>query len=277
MISIEIIEGCNFKCYFCAAKDIDKYKFMDLDIFKRAVLEAKEIGIKTVDMIPSRGDPFIHPNIYEMLDFINEHMEEILIFTNATPVNVKKLKKVNLSRTIFSISLYGKTEERFIELTETDSVMFEKFNKRLKELDKAGIKYNIERRDKGYTFDVHQTTKRDFNASQKCKFHHIPKILVDGDVTFCRTAWSANGLAIGNLHDRSLNDLLTDPLRYKFMDSQSICEHACDSYEINCNTKQTFAAMKTMALSKVRYVQDDINVDKQYKRLEDEIIQRTKS
>lgn len=274
MISIEIIEGCNFKCYFCAAKDIDKYKFMDLDIFKKAVIQAKELGIKTVDMIPSRGDPFIHPNIYEMLDFINEHMEHILVFTNATPVNVNKLKNVNLSHTTLSVSLYGKTEERFVELTKTDQAMFKKFNDKLKHMDDAGIKYNIERRDEGYEFDVHQTVKRDFDPSQKCRFHHIPKILVDGGTTYCRTAWSSNGLTIGNLRDNNLKDLLSDPMRYKFMDSQSICEHACDSYEINCNTKITLASMKLMASSKNKYNTNKDKIDLKYENLENEIISR---
>ena len=277
MISIEIIEGCNFKCYFCAAKDIDKYKFMDIDVFKKAVLEARELGIKTVDMIPSRGDPFLHPHIYEMLDFINEHMEEILIFTNATPVNVAKLSQCNLSHTILSISLYGKTTEKFIELTKTDERMFNKFNKKLRELDEAGIKYNIERRDEDYEFDTHGVAKNDFDASQKCKFHHIPKILVDGSVTFCRTAWSSNGLSIGNLSNKDLHDLLSDPIRYKFMDSQSICEHACDSYEINCNTKTTFAAIKLMSESRARYLSSHVDTEIRYKKLENETIQRTES
>lgn len=277
MISIEIIEGCNFNCWFCDAKDIDKYTFMDIDVFKRAVLEAKELGIKTVDMIPSRGDPFIHPNIYEMLDFINEHMEEILIFTNATPINVEKLSQCNLSHTILSISLYGKTTEKFIELTKTDERMFNKFNRKLEELDEAGIKYNIERRDEDYEFDTHGVARNDFDPSQKCKFHHIPKILVDGSATFCRTAWSSNQLSIGNLSDRDLHDLLSDPIRYKFMDSQSICEHACDSYEIECNTKLTFAAIKLMSESRARYLSSHIDTETRYEKLENETIQRTES
>lgn len=276
MIGIEIIDGCNFKCWFCRAKDLNDYSFMELDIFKQAILEAKEVGVKTVDMIPSRGDPFLHPDIYEMLDFANAHMESVLIFTNATPVHVEKLKQVNLSKTEFCISLYGKTVEKFKELTCTSDTMFDIFNTRLRELDAAGIKYNIERRDVNYEFDVHGAKPKDnFNPKEKCKFHHIPKVLADGSVTFCRTAWSANGLSIGNLHDRSLKDLLTDPIRYKFLDSQSICVNYCDSYTISCNSKQTFAAMKLMSESKARYNKDTALVDKQYTELENAIIQRT--
>ena len=277
MIGIEIIDGCNFKCWFCRAKDLDGYSFMELDIFKQTILEAKELGIKTVDMIPSRGDPFLHPNIYEMLDFANEHMSDILIFTNATPINVRKLKDVNLSRTKLCISLYGKNAERFIELTQTTEEMFNIFENRIKELSAAGIKYSLERRDVNYKFDAHgQLPPEDFNPKEKCRFHHVPKVLVDGSVTFCRTAWSANGLSIGNLHERSLHDLLADPIRYKFMDSQSICVKYCDSYTISCNSQQTFAAMKLMSESKIKYNKDTARVDAQYAELENAIIQRTK-
>jgi len=276
MIGIEILDGCNFKCWFCRAKDLDGYSFMSLDIFKKAILEAKALGIRHVDMIPSRGDPFLHPDIYEMLDFANAHMELVLIFTNATPVHVEKLKQVNLSKTEFCISLYGKTVEKFKELTCTSDTMFDIFNTRLRELDAAGIKYNIERRDVNYEFDVHGAKPKDnFNPKEKCKFHHIPKVLADGGVTFCRTAWSANGLVIGNLNTSSLEELLTDGIRYKFMDSQSICVKACDSYTISCNTRQTFAAMKLMSKSKENYINDSEKVDARYIELENAIIQRT--
>jgi hypothetical protein len=182
-----------------------------------------------------------------------------------------------MTHTNLCVSLYGKTEERFVELTVTDADMFQKFNKKLKQMSDAGIKYNIERRDEGYTFDIHgQAPDIDFNPEQKCKFHHIPKVLADGSVTFCRTAWSGNQISIGSLRDRSLKDLLTDPIRYKFMDSQSICEHACTSYTIGCNTKQTFAAMKLMSGSKTRYSSDKLSTDLRYEELENAVIQRTK-
>jgi molybdenum cofactor biosynthesis enzyme MoaA len=46
MLAIEILEFCNFRCYFCKAKDITQPKFMSLDLFKRIIIEAKELGIK---------------------------------------------------------------------------------------------------------------------------------------------------------------------------------------------------------------------------------------
>lgn len=276
MISIEILDGCNFKCWFCRAKDLDDYLFMDIDVFKKAILEAKGLGIKTVDLIPSRGEPFMHPNIYEMLDFANQHMEEVLIFSNATPIKVEKLKTVNLSKTTLSISYYGETLDRFIELTCTDEKLYKIFHKRLKELSDAGIQYIIERRDKNYEFDIpDRPANNNFDPKEKCRFHHLPKVLANGGVTFCKTAWSANGLTIGNIKERSLTDLLTDPIRYKFMDSQSICVKYCDSYNISCKTKVTFAGMKLMLESKARYNKDTDKVDLQYAELENEIIQRT--
>lgn len=97
MIVVEILEYCNFKCYFCKAKDITEPKYMPLDLFKRIILEAKEMGITEIDLIPAKGEPFLHPDIYEMLDFLNTHMKHTIVFSNATAINVNKLKHVGMN------------------------------------------------------------------------------------------------------------------------------------------------------------------------------------
>ena len=277
MLVVEIIEYCNFKCYFCAAKDIKEPVYMSLELFKRIILEAKALGITDLDMIPSKGEPFLHPDIYEMLDFANAHMKYITIFSNASAINVSKLQKTNLKNTSLSISYYGSTPEKFKELTAMDSKLFDIVHTRLSDLSKANIKYNLERRDINYKFSYAGTPRLNkFDFKVKCHFHTMPKIHADGRVTFCKFAKSNvpdnDAIYFANLHNKSLKEALEHPIRYKFMDSQSICANRCSSFELTC-FKESIPSFKLMAVSKKQYLANPEPVDQQYREIESETTQ----
>jgi MoaA/NifB/PqqE/SkfB family radical SAM enzyme len=280
MLVIDIIEFCNFKCYFCKAKDITEPVYMPLDLFKRIVLEAKELGITEIDLIPAKGEPFLHPNIYEMLAFLNEHMKYTIVFTNATAVNVKKLKQVPMNNIKLNVSYYGATPEKFKQLTAMDKNLFDIVHKRLEEMTANGIRFNLERRDYGYEFNHTGTPKnKNLDPKVKCHFHSMPKIMANGDVVFCKFVKDNtppnDKISFANLNNVSLKDALTDPIRYKFYDSQSICVNHCSSYSRTCY-KESISAFKIMAISKKNYLANTEPVDQQYKEIEDAIVQRTK-
>ena len=147
MLNIEIIEGCNFKCYFCPAKDITNNIYIDLELFKRIIVEARQLGITTVKLTPGRGEPFLHPNIYEILDVACRHMDRVHMFTNATAINVDKLKAVMSPKLDLHVSFYGSTAEKFVELTCTNKRLFDIFHRKLAELKAADIQHTIERKN----------------------------------------------------------------------------------------------------------------------------------
>ena len=278
MIVIEILEGCNFKCYFCKARDLTEYTYMPLDLFKRIVLEAKALGITEVDLIPSKGEPFLHPDIYEMLAFLNEHMKYTIVFTNATAINVNKLKTVPMNHIKLCVSYYGATPEKFKELTAMDKNLFDAVHKRLEQLDANGITYNLERRDYGYEFNHPGTVKTEsMDPKVKCHFHSMPEILANGDVMFCKFVKDNtppnDKIAFANLNNVSLKEALEDPVRYKFFDSQSICINHCSSFSRTCY-KESIVSFKLMAASKKKYLANPEPVDQQYKEIEDETVQR---
>lgn len=278
MLVVELLEFCNFKCYFCKAKDITRPKFMSKDLFKKIILEAKELGITELDLIPSKGEPFLHPDIYEMLEFANEHMKYIIIFSNATAINVSELLKIKMNNVKLCISYYGSTEAKFKELTGMNKNLLDIVHIRLKELDAAGIRYNLERRDYGYEFSYNGSNPEDrFNPNAKCHFHSIPKVLVNGDVVFCKFVKDNtppnDKIAFANLNNTSLKEALEDPVRYKFYDSQSICVNHCSSFSRTCY-KESIVSFKLLANSKKNYLADKDRVDEQYKEIENETIQR---
>jgi MoaA/NifB/PqqE/SkfB family radical SAM enzyme len=278
MIVVEIIEYCNFKCYFCKAKDITEPQFMSLDLFKKIILEAKAMGITEIDLIPAKGEPFLHPNIYEMLDFVNTHMKHTIVFTNVTAVNVKKLKDVGMNNIKFCVSYYGDTPEKFKELTGMDKNLFDIVHRRLEELDEAGIRYNLERRDRNYIFNYTGVVAEEkFDPQLKCHFHSMPKILTNGDVVFCKfvkdnTPFNEK-LAFANVNTVSLKQALEHPLRYKFFDSQSICLNHCSSFSRTCY-KESIVSFKLMANSKKSYLENRETTDQQYEEIERETVQR---
>jgi MoaA/NifB/PqqE/SkfB family radical SAM enzyme len=280
MLAIEIIEGCNFKCYFCAAKDLKTYSFISLDLFKRVVLEAKDLGITKLNLTPCKGEPFMHPNIYEILNFVNQHMKETLVFTNATAINVNKLKKIKLNNVKLCVSYYGETVDKFIELTQTTESLFNTFHRRLIELKDAAINHEVHRRDLNYKFDYDGNTVNDVPLNKKCKYHHEPKVFANGDVTFCIFAREEipnnKKIFYDNVNNNSLKNILENPLRYKFYDSQSLCISNCSSYDQSCYVGHSLTSIRLLNVSKKQYVLNKETIDKQYEEIEHETLQRIK-
>jgi organic radical activating enzyme len=278
MIHIDIIEHCNFKCYFCAAKDLPESKFMDKDLFKRIIQEAAELGITEINMVPIRGEPFLHPHIYEMLDFAADYVKCIHLFTNATAINVKKLKTIRRSHLDLCISQYGYNSTEFVELTQTNERLYEIFHQRIQELTQNNIKHEIHVRTHDYDYDYDDHHARDiqpFDITRKCKYHHQPKIYVNGDITFCMFIESevqgSKGVFYANLNTISLKDALHHPLRYKFYDSQTICSDFCQSYARNCHNAVDMSSLRSLLKAKESYLNAPAETDKAYDALYGEI------
>jgi MoaA/NifB/PqqE/SkfB family radical SAM enzyme len=280
MIAIDVIEGCNFSCFFCPAKDIKENVYMDLDLYKRIILEAKELGITIVDLIPVKGEPFLHPDIYEILDFANQHMKEVKFITNLSAAIIPKLQKINLSKTIITVSYYGSTPEKFKELTVTNDNLFKIFHRKLDELKNSGLKYEVARRDENWIFDyddIHPFER--YPGTSKCVHHHRPRIKPNGDVTFCKfiegRVPDPKLAMLGNLNTVSLKELIESPLRYKFYETESICKKYCVIIPETCAITPTFNSYKTISIAKKRYMENKDAVDIEYQNFENEIAQST--
>lgn len=279
MIHIDVIEHCNFRCYFCAAKDIETPRFMDVDLFKRLVREAAELGVDELNLVPMKGEPFLHPGIYEMLDYATKFMKMINIFSNATAINVDKLRNVNTSKVVLNISQYGNTPEEFCELTQVDRRMWDIFHTRLRELTTAGIKHTVFIRTKDYDFDYDDhrgSNVTKFDGSYKCKYHHQPRIYPNGDVSFCLFIESetqgAKTVLYDNITTSSVADVLTHPIRYKFYESQQICKDFCQSHNRDCLNRVNMSTVKLIHMAKQKYTNNQQEIDHQYANMYTDIV-----
>lgn len=116
---IEPVSTCNLRCPFCFQTDktFTKKPYMgviDFGLFKKVIDEANEIGVGAITLA-SRGEPTLHKNFSEMLNYLNtkENIFEIKINTNATFLNDKichSIFKNNVTQVVISADHYQKDE-----------------------------------------------------------------------------------------------------------------------------------------------------------------------
>ena len=69
-ISIEIIRKCPNRCIHCSSFSTENCsEVIPFELFKEVVVGAKKIGLQTVCF--SGGEPFLHPDIVNMVEFVH--------------------------------------------------------------------------------------------------------------------------------------------------------------------------------------------------------------
>lgn len=114
VLQIETTNICNSNCVFCVRSSLKEFGIMSDPLFKKILLDAKEI--KTIEVIVPMllGEPFCDPKIIQRLKLINEILPEvqIVLFTNGSLLNpdkISELSKVNNLKMVFSLN--GATKE----------------------------------------------------------------------------------------------------------------------------------------------------------------------
>ncbi len=111
-IYLEITNICNLSCPFCSIDDRKK-EYMSLDDFKKYVLMCKEYTNSVYLHI--KGEPLMHPNFIEMLDYLEEIGLDVKLTTNGDFLSKNQkdiLKHSNILRMNISLqSLVTKTLE----------------------------------------------------------------------------------------------------------------------------------------------------------------------
>jgi radical SAM protein with 4Fe4S-binding SPASM domain len=70
-----------------------KVAYMDMDLFRRIITEASEIGVKRIHLF-LRGEPTLHPNIFEMIAFIKSKGLAVHLTTNGTTLTPERSAKL---------------------------------------------------------------------------------------------------------------------------------------------------------------------------------------
>lgn len=81
-IRLETNKSCNLHCRYCYAQSgEDSAKIVDIKNLKKIILEAKELGTKSVVVIGG-GEPTLHPNFRDLIDYIDSLGIIPVIFSN---------------------------------------------------------------------------------------------------------------------------------------------------------------------------------------------------
>lgn len=86
-MDVALSEYCNLTCQMCRRPS--EAIFMDKELCKRALTEAREVGVETISF--SGGEPFVHPGFYEILEHAFSLGIKVQLVTNGTIVKRDKL------------------------------------------------------------------------------------------------------------------------------------------------------------------------------------------
>lgn len=115
-LCFEILQTCPNNCLFCSScAGMDKETIIDLETFKKAIDHFMKLGgIEEISI--SGGEPFLHPNLFEMITYCKVRNIRVVIFTSGVKRN-HKLTDLQMQL------LRKKTEEHyrsFKDLPETE-------------------------------------------------------------------------------------------------------------------------------------------------------------
>jgi radical SAM protein with 4Fe4S-binding SPASM domain len=89
-VQIEPTNLCNLRCVTCpGARSRAPRGYMDTGFFERIVSEAAEIGVKRIHLF-LRGEPTLHPKIFEMIAFIKSRGVPLHLTTNGTTLTPER-------------------------------------------------------------------------------------------------------------------------------------------------------------------------------------------
>lgn len=90
-MSIEIIRKCPNHCLHCSSSSSIKCNEMiPLDTFKKVVDSAANLHLQTVCF--SGGEPFLHPNIVEMVEYVANKGLQSYIYTSGICINQSQMR-----------------------------------------------------------------------------------------------------------------------------------------------------------------------------------------
>ena len=120
-VLIEPTSICNMRCPMCYQTDISftkKKDFMgniNMNFFKSIIDECYEEGVGAITLA-SRGEPTLHPNIVEMLNYVKGKFLEIKINTNASLLNSKLSEAIlsSVNHVVFSVDSHIAKEYELI-------------------------------------------------------------------------------------------------------------------------------------------------------------------
>jgi MoaA/NifB/PqqE/SkfB family radical SAM enzyme len=179
-LQLFITNRCNLRCRGCFYKHKLGSKEISLEEYKKYIDEYKD---KVQKIILLGGEPTLHKNLKEMIDYNNSLNLKTTVYTNG--VNLNALEKANLSKTTVRIGVYGstKSEKPLFTIKKTPLkvmivYMLRKDNiDQLEETAKMAEKFNCEDFYISSIRDIHETKSYWIDTPETIPFEEYFKII----------------------------------------------------------------------------------------------------
>ncbi|MGE5547753.1 MAG: radical SAM protein [Solirubrobacterales bacterium] len=111
-VYVQISRRCNLRCAMCGHEVWKSNSgFMEQEVFDRVIAECKRTGVETMHILAGQGEPFLHPQVFEMLEQAVAAGLKVGIVTNGTPFNqarIDQLANIGLAYVQFSFAGWDK-------------------------------------------------------------------------------------------------------------------------------------------------------------------------
>ena len=108
-LTLMIIRKCNLRCRFCDIPGVNKSEMiLSRESSFKAISAAKKIGVKW--LVLTGGEPFLHPNLFEIINFAYSKDIKVAVTTNGLFIKqyLGEIKKSNID--CISVSIDGKEQ-----------------------------------------------------------------------------------------------------------------------------------------------------------------------
>lgn len=140
-VTFHVTNPCNFRCEHCYHNDYTKADDLDLIEIKRLAVEMAEN--QASDVILTGGEPFLRPDLIEMVGIFSDHYIASIINTNGSLITKDHLQALKKNRVgLLSISLDGPTAEIHNGIRKNPT-SWQKIMALLPLLEEYGIKFGI--------------------------------------------------------------------------------------------------------------------------------------
>lgn len=102
---LEITSKCNQNCIHCFMADDLNKNFITFEKLKECIDGLYELGVKTIAL--SGGEPTLHPDFLDILEYINKYDIKIALLTNGSNINEEMINILKNKNVFVKIPLLG--------------------------------------------------------------------------------------------------------------------------------------------------------------------------
>lgn len=136
----EITYNCNYKCKYCYVEGV-KSNMLSIEEIKTILYKLNELGI--YELLITGGEPFLHPNIIDIIDISNKLGIVVKIGTNGSFINEDIAKELSKYPNVtINLSYHSCDETTFDKFTRSKN-SFKKLIEAVEYLKAYNIQYNL--------------------------------------------------------------------------------------------------------------------------------------